>query len=337
MLTEQRFYSEAVQFLELLFQDLKAKNVILEPQWEIDHLCYRADSEDSYQNLKSQISSYAKLLIESPVNGRLISTFELQKPVRFEDFEIYLVELPAPKKGKVVASGFEHVEVVCDQEFEVIKKKYPQAEWNEGGRKKVFNPELEMVLGSRNLKFHHLSLESVIRFENQTKIYKTLMNSEILTWLQSFTPQVVGTFPLGLQVKSSDVDIVCSVPHLSEFKSSAERNWGHHKRFQITEPTVNGKPAVFFKLEIEDMTVEVLAQNQPATQQVAFLHFQIEERIMRHASARIIQKIRDLRASQKTEPAFAQALLIDGDPFAELLKLQKWSRKELKSFLAAKA
>ena len=165
MKISKEFHQQAQFFLELLFDDLKNKSVEIPAHWMIDHLCYRVESQERYQELKSQFSEYSELLIESPVGGRLISTFKLKEPVLFRGWSIPLVELPAPKVFKKVQEGFEHIEVVSDLPFSEIEAKYPGMEWDRSGLKKGFNQELEMVLGQRNVKFHHQSLEKVIELE----------------------------------------------------------------------------------------------------------------------------------------------------------------------------
>lgn len=171
MLQNSMILAEAKTFLEKLGQDLERNRIKLEPHWDIDHLCYRAATEERYQELKNMFLSFSELLVESPVNGRMISTFKLDVPIVYQDWLIELIELPAPKVGKETAEGFEHIEVVVDEPFAKLQEKYAHLKLDEGGLRKPFNQELEIVLGERNIKFHHISLESVIRFEAKGQIW----------------------------------------------------------------------------------------------------------------------------------------------------------------------
>lgn len=210
-MTETEFYFQANKFLNALFDDLKVNGILLENHWDIDHICFRSDSDEDYRDLKQSFIKFGDLLIESEVNGRLISTFKLHKPLDFWDWQIQLVELPAPKAGKIVERGFEHIEVVIDLPFDEILRKYPHLPFDDKGLMKIFNRELEISLGKRNIKFHHSSLESVIQIEKNTKVWSALSESKILEKFKDYYPLVAGTFPLGIETSGSDIDILlCS-------------------------------------------------------------------------------------------------------------------------------
>jgi predicted metalloenzyme YecM len=117
------FVDQAVVFLNKLNEELNQKKLSLPLHWDIDHICFRTESEDEYMARKTQFSSFAQLLIESPVNGRLISTYKLEAPIEFLGRRIDLVELPAPKKNKATPSGFEHIEITVDESFEEVKSR----------------------------------------------------------------------------------------------------------------------------------------------------------------------------------------------------------------------
>lgn len=164
-MTESDLFFQAITFLNTLFEQLRINQVRLQPQWPIDHLCYRATSLESYQALKNDFSKFGDLLIESQVNGRPIATYKLREPIFYKGYAIDVVELPAPKSGKTTIEGFEHAEVVCNIPFEQIINEHPQCQFDESGLKKEINKELEMILNACALKFHHQSLESVIHLE----------------------------------------------------------------------------------------------------------------------------------------------------------------------------
>ena len=135
------------------------------PHWDIDHLCYRVESLERYLILKREISNFSTMLTETLVNGRPIAVFKLDHAIEFGEYRIDVVELPAPKFGKIVTEGFEHIEVVCDVPLTELAEQYAHLNLDTGGMKKDFNQELEICIGERNLKFHLLSLESVVRLE----------------------------------------------------------------------------------------------------------------------------------------------------------------------------
>lgn len=129
----QEFQSQAVHFLETLFKKMRHQGVVLEPHWDIDHLCYRFSSRQNYDKLKFEFLSFGELLIESEVNGRPISTFKLKNPILYHEYRVDVVELPAPKPNKIVKEGFEHIEVVCDRSFNELRNLWPTVRADDSG------------------------------------------------------------------------------------------------------------------------------------------------------------------------------------------------------------
>jgi predicted metalloenzyme YecM len=170
-MNEAQFRSDAQVFLKRLFEALDLRGIQLEHHWNLDHLCYRVSSLEDYNKYKEYLHAFGEFLVESNVNGRPIATYKLSHPISFQHWQIYLVELPAPKAGKKTIDGFEHAEVVCDISFEEIKKRFSAESFDESGTKKDINPELELMLDDIALKFHHDTLESIIAHE------KSLLNS----------------------------------------------------------------------------------------------------------------------------------------------------------------
>lgn len=197
-MNKQQFSKQAISFLELLFEDMQRNSIELMPHWDIDHICYRTHSDHNYLQVKEAFKQFSRVLVESEVNGRLITTFKLKEPIYFNEWQIDLVELPAPKIGKVTKEGYEHIEIVCDCPFREIKEKYSHCEYDEKGLTKDFNKELEIVLGDRNIKFHHSSLESVINMETNELVWNSLNELKILNVLKVYNPLIAGTFPLAI-------------------------------------------------------------------------------------------------------------------------------------------
>ena len=191
-----------------------------------------------------------------------------------------------------------------------------------GGLRKDFNPEFELVLESSAIKFHHMSLESVVRLES------VFHDFELLKVLKPHAPLIAGTLPLGLGTEFSDLDIVVEAEG-SELKSTLEGQI-ENLRVTISETRIDDQKAQIINFDLNDLPVEIVAQNRPSHEQTAFRHFLIEERLLRIGGETFRQKIKTLRAQGlKTEPAFAEALNLQGDAYYQLLALQKQSEREL--------
>lgn len=158
-------------FLKQLFSTLEPVPGTLD-QLQLDHLCYRVETQKQYETLKSDLLAENELLVESPINGRRIATFRMATPFRFQKREIWLLELPEPKAGSPYPEGWEHVEFVTDRPLEAF------AEWmvdhlgvdaediDRSGMSKPLNADLRLRLeGGLSVKFHELALDVVIRIE----------------------------------------------------------------------------------------------------------------------------------------------------------------------------
>ena len=157
-----------IGFLKELFNHLKLKNIDVKDLY-LDHICYRVASTQRYMELRDQLMSGNKLLVESDVNGRMIATFKLSSPIEYEQRIIDCLELPAPKPGSSYPEGFEHVEFVIKEDFETFMKRYPHCHFNTKAMQKKFNPEIRLDLtDSIAVKFHHMDLEKVIEIESGT-------------------------------------------------------------------------------------------------------------------------------------------------------------------------
>lgn len=326
--------TQANNFLTMAFAELERKNFALERHWHIDHLCYRTSTQENYLSIKKQFEQFSKLLIESEVNGRLISTFKLPAPIIFNDWEIDLIEIPAPKSGKITTDGFEHFEIVCDLTFDEIKSRYAQCQFDESGLAKDFNQELEISFSGFALKFHHLSLESVINVEANPPVFSALKKSDILKILKPFSPLVAGTFPLNMNMAGSDVDILISADDFDLVKKILTEKFDGSPNFKCGEMTIKDDPTLLISFSYQGIDFEIFGQRTPSIKQRGYLHFLIEERLLKIGGESFAEKIKKARQQGlKTEPAFAKVLGLNGDPFEELLIIQKQSNQALKALV----
>eukprot|EP01065_Artemidia_motanka_P040089 TRINITY_DN4968_c0_g2_i1.p1 TRINITY_DN4968_c0_g2~~TRINITY_DN4968_c0_g2_i1.p1 ORF type:complete len:585 (+),score=184.95 TRINITY_DN4968_c0_g2_i1:164-1756(+) len=81
--------------------------------WEMDHLCYRCDTEQSYRTtLKKLIPELGRGVCLATIGGREIATIEMTPPLEHAGMCVRCVEVPMPKPGKVHKAGLEHAEFV---------------------------------------------------------------------------------------------------------------------------------------------------------------------------------------------------------------------------------
>lgn len=278
------FELQAIDFLERLFLKLDDFKIEISTHWDIDHLCYRVESVARYEELKKHFLNFGKLLIESEINGRPIATFKLNSAIVYKDWVLDVVELPSPKASRLTAEGFEHVEVVCDLSFSELIKKYDHLKLDTAGLNKDFNQELEIKLGEVNLKFHHISLESVIRIERNKLVFSALKDSMILQRFKENWPIVVGDYPLGIQTQNSHIKILMCAFCLDSLESSLISHYKNYDGFEYLKSFLDGVETLIVNFNVNDVPFEILAQKRDTVEQKSFKCFQFEERLLKRSS-----------------------------------------------------
>lgn len=160
--------------------------------------------------------------------------------------------------------------------------------------------------------------------ERQQKAFEVLNENLILQKLSEFTPVLVGTIPINIDIDSSDLDIACYWKDKNHFIEIVKKNFSGEKDFQIYEKEISGKEAVVANFFVDDFEIEIFGQNIPVQEQFGFRHMIIEAKILEQNGEDFRRKIIELKKSGiKTEPAFAQLLNLKGDPYKALLNFKK--------------
>ncbi|MEM9543108.1 MAG: DUF4269 domain-containing protein [Cyanobacteria bacterium P01_E01_bin.42] len=152
----------------------------------------------------------------------------------------------------------------------------------------------------------------------------------ILPKLSAFDPVLTGTIPLDIDVTDSDLDIVCHTPDRELFKRVLTENFGHFHDFTLTQFVVDELQTTIVRFKWDNFALEIFGQSRPVTQQKAFRHMIVEAKLLEFGGEEIRQQIRQLKQTGiKTEPAFAIAFNLTGDPYQTLLQLSDLSPEEL--------
>ena len=152
-------------FLDDILSRVKAQGFDTADFIQIDHMCYRTTSMENYLQKKDELASVATLLAETTVNHRPISTFRLVKPVIHGQWRIDAIELPAPKAGKDLPEGLEHIEFVLYDDIPTFLKKYEGKPFEMRAAARGINPEIGLKLDNYTIKFHLLNLPTVVYLE----------------------------------------------------------------------------------------------------------------------------------------------------------------------------
>ena len=152
-----------IPFLDKLFAALD-RDGINTSNYELDHICYRVADLERYRELKTRLSLLGDLLGETTIGGRPIATFQLYKPIGYQNRKIEVLELPAPKAGSDYPEAYEHVEFVIDQPFEVFMAQYPDLKFITKAINKPVNADIQLQYEGFGVKFHRQRLAYVIQY-----------------------------------------------------------------------------------------------------------------------------------------------------------------------------
>lgn len=154
----------------------------------------------------------------------------------------------------------------------------------------------------------------------QRRAYDLLTYHAVFDTLAPFDPLLAGTVPIGIDIETSDLDIICCWREKASFRKMLKSHFGDFNDFQIKEKQVRGYETVISRFELDHFPVEIFGQHRPSREQEAFRHMVVEHQILCTREEGFRQKIINLkRQGYKTEPAFAKVLGLRGDPYEAIL------------------
>ena len=160
--------------------------------------------------------------------------------------------------------------------------------------------------------------------ERQKLAFSEIKKHKVLEKLKKYNPILTGTIPIEIDVPESDLDIICECQNHSEFKAYLLDQFSQKKDFKVYSILQNDIESTIAEFKTENFLFEIFGQNIPTERQDAYRHMIIERNILEEKGFEFKQKVKDLKSSGiKTEPAFAKLLGLEGNPYIELLKLEK--------------
>lgn len=161
----------------------------------------------------------------------------------------------------------------------------------------------------------------------QRKVYDILVRTEILERLEDFSPIVVGTIPLGIDIATSDLDIVCQLNDKKDIQSVLEENYKECSNFKITRM---GENAYAYNFWVDGCEIEVYASKVPTERSNSYRHLLIASRLLTLYGDDFKEKIIQLKKEgYLTEPAIAELLDLHGETYETIFLIEDFSDEEL--------
>jgi hypothetical protein len=162
---------------------------------------------------------------------------------------------------------------------------------------------------------------------------EVLRRTNILTKLSSYDPHIAGTPPLGIDLPTSDLDILCHTPDPWSFAAAAWGAFSECKEFSMRQWVGSNRPIVVEFVAI-GWRIEIFGQTLPVREQHGWKHFLVEQRLLSLGGSAFRDAVMNYRRQgTKTEPAFSAALGLTGDPYQALLEIGLLSDTALAALL----
>ncbi|NER17412.1 DUF4269 domain-containing protein [Spongiivirga citrea] len=158
--------------------------------------------------------------------------------------------------------------------------------------------------------------------QRQQKAYQELKALKIFENLKTYHPILTGTIPIDIDIRDSDLDIICQCKNHIEFSTRLSELFADKTGFEIRTYDRHGVECTTAKFRGKHFEIEIFGQDIPVKEQNAYRHMIIEDNILKSKGPAFRSKIRKLKSEGlKTEPAFAKLLGLSGDPYKALLKI----------------
>lgn len=181
-----------------------------------------------------------------------------------------------------------------------------------------------------------LNLE-YLRLGSDRQKQAAMVIDELRLWdhLKPYNPILVGTIPIGIDIASSDLDIICHVTDFARFERELKTRYSKLvSNFTCSSRTVNNVDRTVARFRYNGWEFEIFAQSLPSTKQNGYRHMIVEYKLLKRLGEAARQRIIELkRSGYKTEPAFAKLLHISGDPYEELLQIYHWPEDRLDAYI----
>lgn len=172
---------------------------------------------------------------------------------------------------------------------------------------------------------------SYLKYGNkvQKQAHTCLLALRIFDQLSDYNPVLVGTIPICINLKNSDLDIICEIKDDIEFIKILNVLYSANLGFNLKKR----KNYVVCSFFYGGFSIEIYAEQKLVKQQNAYLHMITEYRILNLAVSRFKLAIIQLKQNGfKTEPAFGYLLGIE-NAYTELLEFSKKTNEELLHFI----
>ncbi len=160
--------------------------------------------------------------------------------------------------------------------------------------------------------------------KRQLRALSVIERYSLFTILSSYDPLLAGTIPIGIDIETSDLDILCCWKNRETFLEDMIEHFSGQQNFRLKSVNIRGRDTIVVNFTLEAFEIEIFGQNRPSREQEGFRHMLIENKLLLEHGEEFRQEIIRLKKDgMRTESAFAKLLKLEGDPYDALLNLER--------------
>jgi predicted metalloenzyme YecM len=145
---------------------LRESEILSSELTQCDTLVYEVETNERYEEVKSEIAEEAIIIAERPTNGRLVSIFMIDPSLQTDNWQISYIELLQPKPTRENKEQIDGVMCVTALPMNAFLKKHDTVPFDKKGLSNKLNPYVELKSEGISVKFHSKHMGSVIELEN---------------------------------------------------------------------------------------------------------------------------------------------------------------------------
>jgi predicted metalloenzyme YecM len=154
-------------FVENINRGLEAAGIHRDELALLDHLGYRTETVEEYHEVLERFRQIGEDMGAIEIEGRPINIINLHEPIKTGGWIIPFLEVIAPKASSPYPSGLEHAEFVTVQLLRDFEAKHPNLNFIRNAMGRRINPELKYRENGISVKFHRLSIGTVVQLEEE--------------------------------------------------------------------------------------------------------------------------------------------------------------------------
>ena len=135
----------------------------------LDHIGYRTETLEEYHQKLEAFRVLGEDMGEIMIQGRPISIIALSQPIQTGGWVIPFLEVIAPKASSPYPSGLEHAEFVTIKLLRDFEAQHANLNFIRDAMSRRINPELKYRENGISVKFHRLSIGTVVQLEDELK------------------------------------------------------------------------------------------------------------------------------------------------------------------------